>query len=73
MLLVAYGSAVALGATSAMSPFKIITMLGHSTLASILWIRAQSVDLADNASITSFYMFIWKLFYSEYFLLPFVR
>ncbi|KAK9683536.1 hypothetical protein RND81_10G148700 [Saponaria officinalis] len=73
MLLVAYGSAVALGATSAISPNNIIMMVGHSTLASILWIRAQSVDLTDNVSITSFYMFIWKLFYSEYFLLPFVR
>ncbi|CAI0415279.1 unnamed protein product [Linum tenue] len=33
---------------------------GHSTLAVMLWLQAQSVDLTTNTSITSFYMFIWK-------------
>ncbi|TKY54557.1 Homogentisate phytyltransferase 1 [Spatholobus suberectus] len=47
--------------------------LGHAVLASILWYRAKSVDLKSKASITSFYMFIWKLFYAEYLLIPLVR
>ncbi|XP_021738290.1 homogentisate geranylgeranyltransferase, chloroplastic-like [Chenopodium quinoa] len=72
MLLAAYGSAVAVGATSSSLPIKLATVLGHSVLAAILLLRAQSVDLADNASITSFYMFIWKLFYAEYFLIPLI-
>ncbi|KAL2318223.1 hypothetical protein Fmac_032099 [Flemingia macrophylla] len=35
-------------------------VLGHALLASILWYRAKSVDLSNNATITSFYMFMWK-------------
>ncbi|KAB2627903.1 homogentisate phytyltransferase 1 [Pyrus ussuriensis x Pyrus communis] len=58
MLLMAYGAAL---------------IIGHGALASLLWIRARSVDIANKASLTSFYMFIWKLFYAEYFLIPFVR
>ncbi|KAL5974023.1 hypoxanthine-guanine phosphoribosyltransferase [Asimina triloba] len=48
-------------------------VLGHLALASILWARAKSVDLKSKAAVTSFYMFIWKLFYAEYFLIPLVR
>jgi len=35
--------------------------LGHAVLASILFNHAKSVDLKSKASITSFYMFIWKV------------
>ncbi|XP_065850811.1 homogentisate geranylgeranyltransferase, chloroplastic-like [Euphorbia lathyris] len=74
MLLLAYGAAVVIGASSvAFLPNKLVTVLGHSTLALMLWLQAQSVDVTSNNSITSFYMFIWKLFYAEYFLIPFVR
>ncbi|PNS92188.2 hypothetical protein POPTR_018G022000v4 [Populus trichocarpa] len=73
MLLIAYGAAVVVGASSTFLPSKFITILGHCTLAFILWLRARSVDLTSKDSITSFYMFIWKLFYAEYFLVPFVR
>ncbi|XP_020536614.1 probable homogentisate phytyltransferase 1, chloroplastic [Jatropha curcas] len=73
MLLLAYGAAVAVGASCSLGPSKLITMLGHCTLALVLWMQAQSVDLSSNNSITCFYMFIWKLFYAEYFLIPFVR
>ncbi|KAJ9167680.1 hypothetical protein P3X46_019294 [Hevea brasiliensis] len=74
MLLLAYGAAVAVGTFSpSLLPIKLVTMVGHSTIAWILWRQAQSVDLNSKYSITSFYMFIWKLFYVEYFLIPFVR
>ncbi|CAN6721944.1 unnamed protein product [Malus baccata var. baccata] len=73
MLLMAYGAALAIGASSSFLPCKLFTIIGHSALASLLWIRARSVDIANKASLTSFYMFIWKLFYAEYFLIPFVR
>uniref|UniRef100_A0A2N9F094 Homogentisate phytyltransferase n=1 Tax=Fagus sylvatica TaxID=28930 RepID=A0A2N9F094_FAGSY len=73
MLILAYGAAVVIGASSSFLPSKLVTILGHSALASFLWVRAQSVDLTSKASVTSFYMFIWKLFYAEYFLIPFVR
>ncbi|XP_019054296.1 PREDICTED: homogentisate geranylgeranyltransferase, chloroplastic-like [Nelumbo nucifera] len=73
MLLMAYGTAMVIGASSSFTSSKVITVLGHFILASILWFRAQSIDLMNKASITSFYMFIWKLFYAEYLLIPFVR
>lgn len=83
MLILAYGAAVVIGASSSFLPSKLVTVgsvpwqlfmhvmcpfinillqiLGHSALASFLWVRAQSVDLTSKASVTSFYMFIWKV------------
>lgn len=73
LLEIAYGVALLVGAASPCLWSKIVTGLGHAVLASILWFHAKSVDLKSKASITSFYMFIWKLFYAEYLLIPFVR
>ncbi|KAJ6731561.1 HOMOGENTISATE SOLANESYLTRANSFERASE CHLOROPLASTIC [Salix purpurea] len=73
LLEIAYAVAILVGATSSYTWSKCITILGHSILASILWKRAKSVDLKSKASITSCYMFIWKLFYAEYLLIPLVR
>ncbi|KAJ7955802.1 Homogentisate phytyltransferase 1, chloroplastic [Quillaja saponaria] len=73
LLEMAYGVAVLVGAASPCVWSKVVTVLGHVFLASLLWIRAKSVDLNSKAAITSFYMFIWKLFYAEYFLIPLVR
>ncbi|KAL6573653.1 hypothetical protein OROHE_002112 [Orobanche hederae] len=73
ILLIAYGSAVVIGASSSLLLSKLVTVTGHCILASVLWFRANTVNLDSNASITSFYMFIWKLFYTEYLLIPFVR
>ncbi|KAK9928433.1 hypothetical protein M0R45_025569 [Rubus argutus] len=73
MLLMAYGGAVVIGASSSFLPSKLFIIIGHTTLASLLWLRARSTDIANKVSLTSFYMFIWKMFYAEYFLIPFVR
>ncbi|KAL6216063.1 hypothetical protein ACLB2K_009290 [Fragaria x ananassa] len=73
MLLLAYGAAVLIGASSSFLPSKLFTIISHGALASLLWLRARSTDTANKASLTSFYMFIWKLFYAEYLLIPFVR
>ncbi|KAK7329771.1 hypothetical protein VNO77_23950 [Canavalia gladiata] len=73
LLEIAYGVALLVGAASPCLWSKLITGLGHAVLASLLWYHAKSVDLKSKASITSFYMFIWKLFYAEYLLIPFVR
>uniref|UniRef100_A0A0E0LE01 Homogentisate phytyltransferase n=1 Tax=Oryza punctata TaxID=4537 RepID=A0A0E0LE01_ORYPU len=50
-----------------------LSVFGHGLLAFALWQRAQHCDVENKAWITSFYMFIWKLFYAEYFLIPFVQ
>nr|KJB83415.1 hypothetical protein B456_013G246600 [Gossypium raimondii] len=73
LLEMAYGVSILVGATSPYAWSKVITVLGHSVLASILWIRAKSIDLKSKAAITSCYMLIWKLFYAEYFLIPLIR
>jgi len=73
LLEMAYGVAVLVGAVSSSLWSRYITVLGHAILASILWNRAKSIDLKSKTAITSFYMFIWKLFYAEYLLIPLVR
>ncbi|KAF7838024.1 homogentisate phytyltransferase 1, chloroplastic-like [Senna tora] len=73
LLEMAYGVALMVGAASPNLWSKVITGLGHAILASLLWYRAKSIDLKSKPAITSFYMFIWKLFYAEYFLIPLVR
>ncbi|KAK7291879.1 hypothetical protein RIF29_07384 [Crotalaria pallida] len=73
LLEMAYGVALLTGAASPSLWSKIVTGLGHAVLASVLWYHAKSVDFKSKASITSFYMFIWKLFYAEYLLIPLVR
>ncbi|KAM6574172.1 hypothetical protein CsatA_022499 [Cannabis sativa] len=73
LLEIAYTVALLVGASSGFLWSKVVTVLGHTILASILWTNAKSVDLSSKAAITSFYMFIWKLFYAEYLLIPLVR
>ncbi|KAK8545132.1 hypothetical protein V6N13_066436 [Hibiscus sabdariffa] len=73
LLEMAYSVSILVGATSSYTWSKVITVLGHSILAAILWIRAKSVDLKSKAAITSCYMFVWKLFYAEYLLIPLIR
>ncbi|KAK9099840.1 hypothetical protein Scep_023270 [Stephania cephalantha] len=73
LLQMAYAFALFVGAASPFLWSKLITAVGHVILASTLWYHAKSVDLNSKAAITSFYMFIWKLFYAEYLLIPLVR
>ncbi|KAH7659989.1 homogentisate phytyltransferase / homogentisate geranylgeranyltransferase protein, partial [Dioscorea alata] len=73
LLLTAYLAAMFVGASSSNMYKKFVTVIGHGLLASVLWFNACSLDLKKKSSITSFYMLIWKLFYAEYFLIPFVQ
>lgn len=73
LLEMAYTVAIMIGATSTCLWSKFATVLGHAVLALILWNNAKSVSFTSKADITSFYMFIWKLFYAEYLLIPLVR
>ncbi|KAI9392974.1 hypothetical protein POPTR_006G166100v4 [Populus trichocarpa] len=75
LLEIACAVAILVGAATSYNWSKCITVLilGHAILASMLWNHAKSVDLKSKASIISCYMFIWKLFYAEYLLIPLVR
>lgn len=73
LLQMAYAVAMAVGFSSNFLWSKVITVIGHAVLGVILWSKAKSTDLSSKSAITSFYMFIWKLFYAEYLLIPLVR
>ncbi|PIN08604.1 homogentisate phytyltransferase [Handroanthus impetiginosus] len=73
LLEMAYAVALLVGAMSSCTWSKWTTVIGHTLLGLLLWDRAKSIDFKSKASITSFYMFIWKLFYAEYLLIPLVR
>ena len=48
-------------------------MAGHAAAAALLVRAASTVDSTSRSSITKFYMYIWKLFYAEYALIPLMR
>ncbi|KAH9677688.1 homogentisate geranylgeranyltransferase [Citrus sinensis] len=73
MMLTAYGSAVLVGAFSPSVLCRLVTMIGHSALAFVLWRQAKTIDLSDNKSVQSFYLFIWKLYYVEFLFVHFLR
>ncbi|XP_076955905.1 homogentisate phytyltransferase 1, chloroplastic-like [Bidens hawaiensis] len=73
LLGMAYGVSILVGATSSSTLSKYMTVLGHFATVSTLWVRAKSVDLKNMTSVSSMYLFLWKLFYVEYLLLPLVR
>ncbi|KAL5710500.1 hypothetical protein ACHQM5_021054 [Ranunculus cassubicifolius] len=73
LLMATYGGAAVLGATSPLLINKIITIVGHGVLAAVLWTRAKSVNIKEPSETLAFYLFIWKLLYAEYFVIPFVR
>lgn len=73
LLLAAYGVATIVGASSGFIWARVAMVLGHTILAAILWYHASLIDLKSKAAITGFYMFVWKLFYAEYLLIPFMR
>lgn len=45
---------------------------GHLLMCGLLWQRARKVVLTRPSDLTDCYMFIWKLFYAEYLLIPFL-
>ncbi|XP_042060507.1 homogentisate phytyltransferase 1, chloroplastic-like isoform X2 [Salvia splendens] len=73
LLEMAYAVALFVGITSCCTWSKWVTVIGHTVLGYLLWRRAKCIDFKNKAAITSFYMFIWKLFYAEYLLIPLVR
>ncbi|KAG2431452.1 hypothetical protein HXX76_009467 [Chlamydomonas incerta] len=43
---------------------------GHAVLCGLLLHRARMVDTREKAQLVDYYMFVWKLFYAEYLLIP---
>ncbi len=61
--------AALLGLPGVNAPFLIST---HLVAIALFWWRSFQVNLHEKASISSFYQFIWKLFFLEYILFPLV-
>lgn len=51
---------------------KVATVSAHAFLGYMLFQRARRTDLTSSKAIYSCYMFCWKLFYTEYLLIPFI-
>ncbi|GLI60261.1 hypothetical protein VaNZ11_002350 [Volvox africanus] len=49
---------------------KAVLFVGHGFMAALLLGRARAVDTRSKADLTAYYMFVWKLFYAEYLLIP---
>eukprot|EP00741_Cyanophora_paradoxa_P013323 tig00020684_g12866.t1 len=68
----AYGFVVA-GLRSPVAWSRTLQCAAHAGLGALALWRARGVEPASSASVTAYYMFMWKLFYAEYLLLPFFR
>uniref|UniRef100_A0A7N0TBT2 Uncharacterized protein n=1 Tax=Kalanchoe fedtschenkoi TaxID=63787 RepID=A0A7N0TBT2_KALFE len=69
----AYGVGICVSALSPSLWSRLVMVLGHTLLASLLWERANTIDLNSKDASQDFYMFVWKLLYAEYFLFPLMR
>ncbi|KAI3715262.1 hypothetical protein L6452_22236 [Arctium lappa] len=73
LLEMAYGMATLIGLSSTRFWIRSIMVIGHCILGFILWKEANLIDLESIEAIESFYLFIWKLYYAEYLLVPILR
>ncbi|KST62834.1 homogentisate phytyltransferase [Mastigocoleus testarum] len=46
-------------------------MFSHLTALILMWFKSRDLDLQDKIDTTSYYQFIWKLFFVEYLIFPF--
>lgn len=73
LLSVAYAGAAGFCLWYCPSPLaKVGLAAGHALMCGLLWQRARRVALSDPGEISACYMFVWKLFYAEYLLIPFL-
>lgn len=71
MLTAAYGWAMAASLVLPGSiPARAALFVGHGLMAAALLNRARHVDTGLKSHLTEYYMFVWKLFYAEYLLIP---
>lgn len=72
MLHAAYASAVLYICISMSGLARLLAMAIQLLLAALLQRRMAAVDLGSHRDIVSAYMFVWKLFYAQYLVFPFV-
>lgn len=73
LLSVAYGTAVFMSVAHAPTMMSRVVGAVHSMVIVTLLAASRRVDVASSDSLYDYYIrFIWKAFYLEYFLLPFI-
>jgi homogentisate phytyltransferase / homogentisate geranylgeranyltransferase len=72
MLHVAYACAVGYAAYVCCGIARAVAIAGQIAFATLLQRKAMITDLANHRQIVDMYMFIWKLFYAQYLLVPFL-
>lgn len=73
LLLMNYSGAIVTALVAPPGAFRrYILLFGHAALASWLLRYRRNIDPSNHNSIKAFYAFIWKLFYAEYMLFPFI-
>ncbi|GMH35210.1 hypothetical protein BSKO_03078 [Bryopsis sp. KO-2023] len=73
MLTAMYAGAIGMGLTSKVVWSRIAFPCTQALMIGILWKRAREMKSAQKQDFVGFYMFIWQLFYSEYFCIPLLR
>ncbi|NJK40846.1 MAG: homogentisate phytyltransferase [Acaryochloridaceae cyanobacterium SU_2_1] len=72
ILAACYGGVIIVALLGLPSRQNAVLSATHGSLLLLLWFRKQRVNLASHSQITKFYQWIWKLFFLEYVLFPFV-
>ena len=72
LLLLAYGGAIAAGLAGPSAWSRWVGGVAPALMAAALVRRSQQVDVDRPKEIYDWYMFLWRLFYLEYCLVPFV-
>lgn len=67
-----YAVAIAYSMIGCEGNFRVVSSMAHFIFLALLWFRSRAVVIASSTSLYDFYMFIWKLFYAEYLVLPFL-
>jgi homogentisate phytyltransferase/homogentisate geranylgeranyltransferase len=72
LLQAAYASAIWYSVLHCTGWVRALVIGGQAAFALILSRKAQATDLSQHSQIVDAYMFIWKLFYAQYLLVPFM-
>lgn len=73
LLLAAYAGGIVFAATSPPGWSRLLVGGGHAALGALLLARSRAVNTSRKAELAAHYMFVWKLFYAEYLLIPFLQ
>jgi homogentisate phytyltransferase/homogentisate geranylgeranyltransferase len=73
LLMAAYAGGVVFAATSPVPWTRLPVALGHMAFAGLLWSKSAKVNPDRKNDLAEHYMFVWKLFYAEYLIIPFLR